>query len=971
MLQSSFFPLRSLVGKAISVRKLDSRTADCTVIDQSAAFLQLGGRTLIKSRASLGETIADPIYGEFLPEVNVDGVTFAPGEGMATLPLPKWQPFPQNAPLLSLFFLAKKESAKTARDMSLRLRIKLGQKKLVGGVCFSGLPYLPYRITSAGENSSNFGVPREVRLTCLGGSQDHWGASQNTDFLDSEIATTRQEMAWHSGFQFVLVDPTLTDELILHLSDLPSIVTRVRQPRSSGDGRERYVERFGFALPYFYIFEYSEQTRYRPLVAGGFLASLRVPAEEPLRLDQQESTVSQSWQNEYRLFVKGSYYDFTAQSAIDSGRTYGLQAASGTRRPRRMQECFISQRLKNNQKVILYFEQSEEYSRCLSGMRAFFPFAPATNLTGDIRAIRETLRVGPSNGADFAALLSGPAEELDGRIHELLGIPAQVRIANSIGVRIFELDPVEGMSPLQTDLDGKYATLLADLSISRLTDIFNAQWTEGIKFSKPSSGRYFAVEITNLSSGPPASVVLKNLEFVQSAHIFVQSRAARVQQVKAVHFRLVGKNLADDYATLGQDGFNFSVEWLSGGQTKAQLFRANSLFDLLHGGSARLYSNSRRRGVEFENVAFNAATDAAPNLGGGHKSYEIRSSQTYSDGWRRAETGSNKFNGTAADGTVVKGKNAWYGAMPHWNGEPNPDTASATGKVFSFSTLGNREIRTHSENVFPERIDPGNNSNEWNAMRAYLNSLGTLGSLGLGGFVQHQLVPDTVRLGSSGWNVRGWSGLAEVPLVTGQRTFAVNPLASLVKLTNLIDDIANNRPFDPTIFGALLLGNIPLLLSGGGNSSMSVSPVGIGVSIGIEPTPTINFTYTVGSFGNVSVAASEENYSYAQSRNRAFDEGRLVSYSEEGNQNRIVTHKEVPGTDAQRVRGAEILWQGQAADILCGTIPLNFTLAATADKNPARTFDDLLRIRLGSGVGSSLSVDFWFDIDEEFVRDDY
>jgi hypothetical protein len=970
MLQSNFYPLRSLVGKAIPIRTIDPTTADCAVIDRSPAFRQLGADPIIKLRASLGQTISDPIYGNFLPKVvAADGTAYTPGDGMATLPLPRWQPFPQNASLLSLFFLAKKDSNKTSRDISLRLRIRLGQKSVVGGICFSGLPYLPYRITAAGENSSNFGIPREVRLTCLGGSKDSWNASRSSDFLDAEIAATRQEIAWHSGFQFVLTDPTLTDTLILHLSDLPLVAIRFQEPRKSGRAIERYDERFGFALPYLYVFDYSERTRYRPLVAGGSIAALNEPPPKPIEIRAQEVTVDQSWQTEYRHFFKGHYYDFTAQSAIGSDRTYALPATGGTRRPRPLQECFVSRPLAKGQKVILYFEQGEEYTRCLSGMRAFLPFVPVTNLARDIKAILDTLGATlPNVSGDIAGLLSGPPAELDRRLRELLGIPQKVRITNNVRIRIFELDPNEGMSPLQTALNDKYATLLADLTIDELSEIFAAQWTEGIKFSRPSSGRYFAVELTNIASGRPASIVLKNIEFVQSAHVSVQCRAARTQQVKAVHFRIIGKNLADDYAALGQDGFNLAVEWFAAGQRKSVLFQANSMLDLLHGGAARMFANTRRRGVEFENVAFNGSIDADPVLGGGQKSFEIRRGQTAYDGWRRAETGSNRLDHNTGDGTVVKGKNEWYGGMPHWNGEQNPDAASASGRTFSFSTLGNREIRTHSDNVFPERIDAGNNSNEWNAIRSYLNTLGVLGSIGLGGFVQHQLVPDTVRLGSHGWTTRAWSGLSTVPTVTGQRTLAVNPLTTLVKLTNFIDDIVNHRPFDPAIFGTFVLGNLPLILSGGGNSSLTT---GIGASLGIQPTPTINFTYTVGSFGNVSMAASEENYSYAQSRNRAFEESRTVSYSDEGRQNRVVTHKEVAGTDAQRVRGAEVLWQGEAVDILSGTIPLNFILPATADKSPARTFDDSLRVRIGSGVGSSVSVDIWFDLVEELVRDDH
>ena len=308
--------------------------------------------------------------------VAADGTTYAPGEGMATLPLPRWQPFPQNASLLSLFFLAKKDSNKSSRDMSLRLRIRLEQKRLVGGLCFSGLPYLPYRITAAGESSSSFGVPREVRLTCVAGSKDRWNTSRNTDFLDAEIAVTRQEIAWHSGFQFVLTDPTLTDTLIVHLSDLPLIVMRFQEPKKSGRATERYDERFGFALPYLYVFDYVERTRYRPLVAGGFLAALDEPPPKPIEIASRQITVAQSWQSEYRHFIKGHYYDFTAQSAIGTGRTYTPPATGRRLRPRPLEECFISRPLANGQKVILYFEQGEEYTRCVSGMRGFFPLSP-------------------------------------------------------------------------------------------------------------------------------------------------------------------------------------------------------------------------------------------------------------------------------------------------------------------------------------------------------------------------------------------------------------------------------------------------------------------------------------------------------------------------------------------------------------------------------------------------------------------
>ena len=68
--------------------------------------------------------------------------------------------------------------------------------------------------------------------------------------------------------------------------------------------------------------------------------------------------------------------------------------------------------------------------------------------------------------------------------------------------------------------------------------------------------------------------------------------------------------------------------------------------------------------------------------------------------------------------------------------------------------------------------------------------------------------------------------------------------------------------------------------------------------------------------------------------------------------------------------GTTVMWQGEIADIITGSIPLNFTLPATAGKMHFRTADDSLRVRFGSGVGKSISVDFWFDMIEEEIKDD-
>lgn len=85
---------------------------------------------------------------------------------------------------------------------------------------------------------------------------------------------------------------------------------------------------------------------------------------------------------------------------------------------------------------------------------------------------------------------------------------------------------------------------------------------------------------------------------------------------------------------------------------------------------------------------------------------------------------------------------------------------------------------------------------------------------------------------------------------------------------------------------------------------------------------------------------------------------------------RAVKHFEDP-SDPSRVRGAEVLWQGEITDIVSGTIPLNVELPALASKEHHRSRDEWLRVRLGSGVGRSVLVDIWFDVEEEVVRDDY
>jgi hypothetical protein len=64
------------------------------------------------------------------------------------------------------------------------------------------------------------------------------------------------------------------------------------------------------------------------------------------------------------------------------------------------------------------------------------------------------------------------------------------------------------------------------------------------------------------------------------------------------------------------------------------------------------------------------------------------------------------------------------------------------------------------------------------------------------------------------------------------------------------------------------------------------------------------------------------------------------------------------------------MWQDKIQDIITGSIPLNFTLPATATKMNFRTADDSLRVRFNSGFSPSIQVDFWFELTEETIKDD-
>jgi hypothetical protein len=153
--------------------------------------------------------------------------------------------------------------------------------------------------------------------------------------------------------------------------------------------------------------------------------------------------------------------------------------------------------------------------------------------------------------------------------------------------------------------------------------------------------------------------------------------------------------------------------------------------------------------------------------------------------------------------------------------------------------------------------------------------------------------------------------------------------------------------------------------------SVSASPVGIGVSVSApNQFPSIVCSTAVGSTGTISMQAFNTGYSYSQAFNTGFDEGTSRTELIDSTMKRIVTHAEVTEDDNRRLRGAEVMWQRQLADILTASVPLNVTLPATAGRT-YRTSDDSIRVRFGNSVRGSVSVDVWFDIVEEAIPHDY
>ncbi|MBI1307438.1 MAG: hypothetical protein GC181_12625 [Bacteroidetes bacterium] len=973
MYRNTFYPLRKIVSTLVPIQQLQPKPPlGAKLIYRSETAETLNYSDLPSHMTSLASIINRNVYNEFLPSY---GNTITPGTGMGTLPLPNnFSPFTDNNSFLSIYGKTDPTNdLSVSRKLSVKYLISIdndaffkqyGRKPLIGGICFKGFPYTHFALNENGENRTNFGLPREVRITCMNIPDNNYPETF-TEFLDEEITSVQQQITSHSAFQYVCCDPTLATHILLEFSDFPSFSTNFKTGKNKKIQADHF---FGMMIPYLFVFEYEEKTRYRNTVPSGFLGGSR-------------NNYSPDSENiEWSFLNAGDdgalqYFDFTAASIFGQQRTYDLVDNGSMRefnfsdlhnilqnpptpkrkkgKPRRYQECFISKTLKEGESILLHFEQGEEFERCLSGIRLLMPFIPEKDLQKDVKRLQQLTELFfPQQLEDLLSAIPNVSPDFLEEMTELLfHLPELVKFCTKTRIRIFELDPVDGISPVNVKPDDKYATLLADVTIDTLSELILSSTLDGIKFRKVSASKYFAIEFTNASK-EAAQIVVKSLKFIQSAHVSVTSSSARIRQVKNMQFRIIGPGIADDYSRLGQEGFSFSVERQSAGKRGDVLFRANSLMDLLHSGVGKVFSNSRRRAVEFEKVESGNSIDN--RMGEFKSNYEIRRNIQKSVGWRSSETGKNVNTGN--------------------NFDTDPDLRISPEK--SFENYGNSEVRTHSENLFPEskRLGP------WKFLEEYF---GLIADLKNDKFIKVKDVLlsinnllDKTSPADKLWLNKQFKGFNEKELkIKGVNTVSTSPFSQVKNINDLIEFGKKIKPNEYLDFGTtlaeVLLFNPYIFLTGGVNTSVSLSPGGIGVSLGSQPFPMFNNAASYGSSGNIAKSASDTRYSFGQFLSKSGDNAKSKSVIEESEFKRMISRSSVPDTDRQRITGAEVMWQDELVDIITGTIPLNFELPATASKMYFRTSDDTLRVRFGNGIGNSVTVDFWFEINEEIIKDDY
>ena len=682
-------------------------------------------------------------------------------------------------------------------------------------------------------------------------------------------------------------------------------------PRLVGDlDGSKPKERPGLVIPMLCVFEHQQGTRYRPAVPAGLLAATVRRRRKGAPATAQDgypllSSRGRPCADGVYVTQAGHYYPLVAASLVGPGRRY----TTGDAGVGRYEERFVSTTVGRGEALFVTLEQSEEHPRCIGGLE-----------------------------------LAPRAQTLDGL--ETLG---RVRL------EVYALDPAEGVSPLlETEpATDKYASLLFDDELS-----LRGPTARRLRFRRPSSARAFQLVFSPVGEAR-GRVTLGSLELMQSSYVSVSPRPSRAQHVGKLHYRLVGERLGEDHARLGgARAFQLTVERHVAGTPKEVLFTADSLLELLQSGG-RLIGNHR-----YEETTVEVSEDDA-RVGKG--SFDVHAQTSSQHGWRRSETG---------DGVT------WSHHAP-----------GPTGG-HGFEAFGGTEIRTHHEQVGHEGL-----AVVLDELRKLVNLVAANNPIvqapnfwpdpSAGPRLRRQALGDA----RPSWSDLVWRGVDDVGFVGLLTNWTLPPAfglpeALLQNTQTFIRDLARwiqdpshapaGPPFDAVaqLVGANLTGAIgppAVLLNGlslgvsggasfyvGGSASLSASPF----------LPAMNHSTSQGVTGSISKQASRTGYQYAQHLTAGGERTLVRSDHDDGRAIRHVTRKlRLPGTEKQRVRGAEVHWQGRPADIVVGTVPLGVTLPATAGKMYGN-LDESIVVRF-AGLPADVSLDVWFDVKEQVLRDDH
>ncbi len=991
-----FTPLRTTAGDPIPF------DISLVGVSRDAKELGLGQNLTKKKRQELDAAASDPDLLEFWPRIQVDNAIGGasayvpdPNQPLVIAQDPYHHPFAADAPYWSLSALADSESDNPSLSRRLRLRfdLKLARTSLVGGIAYMGYPSLLSTIDASGLTSSNYGLPREMRITIASDAGDETSEDR---FIDSDTVYSKQLMNSSSGFHFFHVEPTRTNRLSLELSDFPLLTRSI----TAEDGRWNQTQAFGFAIPYLYVYEYEERSRYHHYVPGGVVGVI------PEKKGRNKELLPESWVR--RIGTRtGIYQIYPASSIFRNRRAYlhlsldpgfNLSAENYS-----ALEQFVSPILEKGESISLVCQQCDQALRSIAGIRLLVA----------------------ATGADE----SGEAEDN-------LGLPKdELELIDRVAIEIYELDFPAGASVLDARKSklNRYKRLLARKELERDStlgfwdavggDSDRESTPDGrsIRFSRSSNQRYFEIVLTNTGDSSGRAAVL-SAQFLQSANVVVHPKLAYQLHVSRMHFRLVGGNLLDDYSKLGSEGFNFSVEHLSEGRAVQQILAIRSMADLIQSGMARVLSNSRRRATEFEKSTVydqtythpNQKQEARRNLFPDETNPNFHVSETLDRGayWHKATSGkrthpdshqvsqadfekAHVLSGflSHSDSELASG----YKAMLMDDEDPQTD-----GLFESYATS---QSGVHSEYMFPD-------SNTWDAVKSYFDSVEQFASFLPGGKIVPASPPALLSRIS---NLKYWNGLTPADLVvygvnnyflhpgnmTG--TLGVGPPAANVDydaIISLASDAVNGNislhefverilmllfqnssgPSNPSpalgLNTIMFFGGTGGSISGNLGAGVGVAGAlsgsgGIGASLGIQsPFPGVQYTNSMGTQGVVTQQSNRTAYSYAKTLNDQARASMNFSASVAGENKRIIERREVPGTDKKRLKGSEIVWQDRARDIVLGTVPINLTFPALADSS-AMAPEDLLRVRLGNGVGNEIDVDFWFETSETEYNDDF